>query len=508
MASLSKSKVLAYRQCPRRLWLETHRPALRSDSRGAQLRLAVGNQIGDLARHLYDPHGTGVLVAPRVEGIAAATRRTTTLLADPRPVFEAGFDAAGGLAFADVMLPVTDTGTLAWRMIEVKSSAGVKEYHLDDAAVQAYVARAAGVALVGVAIAHIDNTWVYRGDQDFDGLLVEHNITEHTLAREADVRQWIAGAAQVTAEACEPTKRTGAHCSVPHACGFLQHCRSAEPVAQFPVTWLPGQRGKALKEFLETSDVIDLQDVPDTLLNGAQLRVKQQTVTGTTFFDQLGAADDLAGHAWPAYFLDFETIQFTMPIWAGTRPFEQIPFQFSVHVLSDAGVLLHDGFLETSGDDPSRPFAEALVRHCGQTGPVFVYNAGFETARIREVAARFPDLENALLSINERIVDLLPVARRRYYHPGQEGSWSIKKVLPAIAPDLSYEALDGVQDGGLAMEAFQEAIATTTTPERRATIGNQLHAYCELDTYAMVRIWMYFTGYPASGVAARASLRQ
>ncbi|MET0983742.1 MAG: DUF2779 domain-containing protein, partial [Telluria sp.] len=195
------------------------------------------------------------------------------------------------------------------------------------------------------------------------------------------------------------------------------------------------------------------------------------------------------------------------PIWAGTRPFQMIPFQFSVHRLDEAGKLEHRDFLDLSGDDPSRRFAEALVDACQGQGPVFVYNAGFETARIAELAARFADLAPALLAINERVVDLLPVARQRYYHPGQQGSWSIKQVLPAIAPDLRYDRLEGVQDGGAAMHAFLEAIAPATDPARKRQIERQLLDYCHLDTLAMVRLWEFFCGKEEPGHLERRILQ-
>ena len=157
--------------------------------------------------------------------------------------------------------------------------------------------------------------------------------------------------------------------------------------------------------------------------------------------------------------MDFETIQFAIPIWKDTRPYQQSPFQFSVHRLSPAAKVDHLSFLDLSGDDPSSRFAEALIAACGKRGPVFVYNAGFETARINELAERFPRLKQPMLAINARVVDLLKVAEQYYYHPSQEGSWSLKKVLPSIAPDLSYDKLVGVQDGGMAMNAYLEAIS-------------------------------------------------
>lgn len=135
-----------------------------------------------------------------------------------------------------------------------------------------------------------------------------------------------------------------------------------------------------------------------------------------------------------------------------------------------------------------------MIEHCGTNGPVFVYNAGFENGIMRGLAERFPDLSPALLAIVDRVVDLLPIARNRYYHPAQHGSWSIKVVLPAVCPDLTYESLDGVNNGQAAQGAFLEAMAAGTTQERKAAIERQLLEYCKLDTFAMVRLWEFFRG--------------
>lgn len=240
----------------------------------------------------------------------------------------------------------------------------------------------------------------------------------------------------------------------------------------------------------------NLHDVPDELLNARQRLVKTHTLENRTYFDAEGAAADLAAYRLPAYFLDFETIQFPVPIWAGTRPYQQIPFQFSLHVVTADGLLEHAEFLDISGGDPSSPFADELIRLCGKNDhPVFVYNATFERSRINELAKRFPEKASHLLAITERIVDLLPVAREHYYHPSQQGSWSIKAVLPAVVPELKYQDLEGVQDGGMAMEAFLEALHPHTSTDAKKRIRKQLLAYCQLDTYAMVRLWQVFSGH-------------
>lgn len=494
MRTLSKSKLLAYRQCPKRLWLEVHRPKLREDSAATQASFAVGHQVGDIARRLYDPKGKGVLIDPQADGFDAAFARTLELLQVAQPIFEAGFRAEGALALADVRLPIRRCGKLAWRMVEVKSSTSVKDYHRDDAAVQSFVARSSGVPLTKIALAHIDSDWVYPGNEDYNGLLLENDLTDEVFGRGEEVRGWIAEAQQIVAKKREPRVATGKHCGNPYECGFLAYCQSQEPQAEQPIKWLPGRLSNGLQAHIEAHGLTELRDLPDALLNDKQQRVKAATLSGKPYFDQRASAQALAAYKLPAYFLDFETIQFAVPIWKGTRPYQQIPFQFSVHRLSRTGKLDQQAFLDITGSDPSKAFTEALIAACGERGPIFVYNAGFETARIRELSERFPRMAKSLLALNERVVDLLPVARDHYYHPSQQGSWSIKAVLPALCPDLDYGDLDGVQDGGMAMDAFLEALSPQTSKMRRTEIEQQLLAYCALDTYAMVRLWSVFTG--------------
>lgn len=496
MRTLSKSKLLTYRQCPKRLWLEVHHPDLREDSPATQASFAVGHQVGDIARRLYDPEGKGVLIDLQADGLDAALARTKELLQSAQPIFEAGFCAEGALALADVMLPVKKGGQLVWRMVEVKSSTSVKDYHRDDAAIQSFVARAAGVPLTKIALAHIDSSWVYPGHEDYQGLLLENDLTDEVFDRGDEVRRWIHEAQQVVAQEIEPSTATGKHCSDPYECGFLAYCQSREPQAEQPIQWLPGRRSKTLQAYIEKRGVRELRDVPDELLNPQQQRVKAVTLSGKPYFDQRAAAQTLAAYKLPAYFLDFETIQFAVPIWKGTRPYQQIPFQFSVHRLSRTGKLTQQAFLDLTGNDPSKAFAEALIAACGERGPIFVYNAAFETTRICELAERFPQLAKPLSALNKRVVDLLPVARDHYYHPSQQGSWSIKAVLPALCPELNYADLEGVQDGGMAMNAYFEAIAPQTSQARKREIEQQLLAYCGLDTYAMVRLWSVFSGSP------------
>jgi hypothetical protein len=203
------------------------------------------------------------------------------------------------------------------------------------------------------------------------------------------------------------------------------------------------------------------------------------------------AAIFLADLGYPRYYLDFETIQFAVPIWTGTHPYEQLPFQWSCSVEQQDGTVMHREFLDISGGAPMRPCAEALITALGTEGPVFAYT-GFEGRVLRETAARYANLAPSLNAIARRIIDLHSIARAHYYHPAQKGSWSLKAVLPTIAPELDYGNLTDVADGGGAQLAYLEIIAAETSVARKDELTRALHVYCRRDTEGMVRIARFF----------------
>jgi len=500
MAVLSKSKVLAYLQCPKRLWLEVHQPELRADSSATTASFAAGHAVGDVARQIYDPDGNGIFLDIKGLGLKGLIAATRTALAERKVIFEAGFQADGTLSLADILIPVND-GSDSWRMVEVKSSTTVKGYHVNDLAIQTAIATQAGIHLTEVAVAHVDNTWTYPGNGEYAGLLKEVHQTATVKDLSGEVTQWLKDAHLIANLPTAPAKSTGDHCAAPFECGFLAYCSSAEVQVEHPVSWLPKVQTKLLKNHIALPSVKAMDDVPDSLLNALQLRVKGHTLANTVYFDSVGAKAALDRHPLPAYFLDFETIAFAVPIWAGTRPFEQVPFQFSLHHLQAADQKpQHSEFLDLTGTNPTRPFAEALVNACGQTGPIFVYNKGFEGARIEDLIRHLQgevSLVAALAAIKARLVDLKPITQDAYYNPIQKGSWSIKAVLTAMVPELTYKDLDTVQDGGGAQLAFLKAIGLASGPDavdEVAVIRKQLLDYCCLDTFAMVQIWRVLSG--------------
>lgn len=482
---LSKSRITYFEQCPKRLWLSVHRPELAETDEGAEARFAAGHEVGAAACSLLS---AGVMVEAEPD-LAAALATTKALLESDReePIFEATFQHDGVLVRVDIL---ERSGLGGWHMAEVKSSTKPKDYHLNDLATQVWVAREAGVPIDTAAIRHLDTDFVLEADGSLDGLFFDSYLTSDINDR-VETRAEVVAAARQTLAGAEPSILPGAQCNgLP--CNFAAYCEGALPSGpDWPVTVLPyGGGNHWLRRGVE-----DLFDVdPAELTNPTHRRVFHATLTGEPDHNVEGARAAMADWAFPRTWLDFETIAFAIPRWVGTRPYQQVPFQFSAHIETEDGSLQHHEFLSLDGTDPRRACAEALITMIPGAGAVVTYNAGFEKARLRELSEFFPDLADDLNSIIERVVDLLPVTRANWYHRDQRGSWSIKAVLPTVAPDLDYSELE-VKDGGNAQAAYLEAISPSTTDNRRAALDLALRAYCGRDTEAMIVLARHLTQY-------------
>ena len=483
-ARLSKSRIIAHRQCPKRLWLQTFRSELAEDSDQALARMEEGNRVGEVARTL---HPGGLLIDG--ENLQKACRDTERALKDAtRPVFEATLNHQGVLVRADLLLP----GEGAWRLVEVKSSTSVKDYHYADAAIQTWVMSGAGVPIQQTSIAHIDSSFIYPGGGDYRGLLKQVDVTGEVRALWDEVPQWIEAARETVAGA-EPAIEPGEQCEVPYTCPFFAHCNpdNADESESYPVELL--RRGWRLAAQLRAEGYDDLRNVPESRLNHpVHLRTQRVAKSGQPELDP-DVRKVFKGVPYPRYYLDFETIQFALPIWAGTKPYEQLPMQWSLHVEFQSGEIEHHSFLPEGGEDPQRAFAESLVAAVGKEGVIYAYNAGFERSRILELAGKFEDLAAPLKAIAGRFVDLLPVAVDHYYHPAMQGSWSLKAVLPTIAPHLSHDTLD-ISDGGMASQGLLELIDPQVDPARKAILRKHLLEYCGRDTLALVVLVRFFEG--------------
>ena len=487
MAGLSKSRILLNRQCPRRLWLKINRPDLEEVSDGLAGRFAVGDQVGEIARQLY-PGGL-LIDADDLKDALAQTR--AAMQATPRPLFEATFEHEGTLVRADLLLP-DEAGQGGWRMVEVKSSTSVKDYHLTDAAVQAWVLEKAGILISRVEIAHINNQFVYPGNGDYRGLLTYTDISKEARALQADIPDWIKQARDTLALKAEPDIAPGAQCTDPFECSFRTYCdpKACEEIPVHSVRVLPNG-GNFVANLLEQGrdDLRQLRE--DELEKDKHRRIWRTLQTGQAELDP-GAGIAIQKLAWPRYYMDFETINPAVPAWAGTRPYQHGPFQWSCHVETQDGQITHAAYLAEDAADPRRVFIESLLAALGDTGAVLAYSASFERGRLEDLALAYPDLGKPISKVIKRLFDLLPLSREHYYHPDMRGSWSLKKLLPTIAPELAYDGMT-VAHGGAAQDAYSEIFAAETTEERKAELRQALLDYCERDTLAMVEIARYYT---------------
>ena len=480
MYRLSKSKLMSASQCAKRLYLEVHQPELAHIDSGLESRFDTGHRVGEVARSL---HPEGRLIGHGDNPVAALEETREALMADgDLLLFEPAFQHGGVLVRADLLFRRDGR----YRLVEVKATTGVADHHLQDAAIQAWVIGGAGCPVDVVSIAHIDRSFVYLGGGDYRGLLKQVDVTQ-------DIAPLLGRVPAMTLE-CQrvlagplPDIAVGKQCGEPYACPFLRHCDRDAP--EFPLSMLG--RSRTLKMRLASQGYLDLRDVPQAEIGeGIPRRIWNAIVKGETYQDPR-AADLLRDLEYPRYYLDFETVHFAVPIWIGTRPYEQLPFQWSCHVEQADGALTHHEFLDTTGEAPMLRCMEALVAVLGTRGPVFAYS-GFEGRILREGAVRHPALAVELRAIADRLIDLLPIARANYYHPAQNGSWSIKAVLPTIAPDLDYTALGEVSDGGDAPAAYLEMTDRRTSADRRDALATALRAYCGQDAAGMVRIVHHF----------------
>ncbi len=448
---LSKSRITAGLQCGRRLWLAVHRPDLEVYTADVQRRFATGHGVGEVARELYPG---GVLVGDGGP-LSQALRETEAALARPGDLtlYEATFRHKGVLIRADVL----ERRSGRCRMIEVKSATRLKEHHLQDVAVQGWVVEGAGVPLDGISVAVIDTGFVYPGGGDYRGLLREIPVADQARPLMTHIPGWVRGFNELLAGPI-PAVRTGAQCRRPFECPFLAFCEGQEGKPRCAPGEERGRDGACAAP-------------PDPSLGTLD-------PAATRFLERL---------PYPRHYLDFETVQFAVPLWAGTRPFQQIVFQWSCHVEDRPGDVRHRWFLDTSGEAPVRASAEALLETLGDRGPIFVYH-DFEKWRIMEMAAMLPDLAPALEGVAGRLVDLLRLTRDHYRHPALNGSYSLKAVLPTVDAELDHALLKEVQDGLSAQAAYHEAADPATTEDRRAALQRSLREYCKLDTLALVRV--------------------
>jgi hypothetical protein len=496
VSRLSKSKLLNFLQCPKRLWLEVYRPELAQITPARQALFNTGHQVGEIARTLYR-RGRDVRVVYPQDGADAPLNTQLPLFAPAqaplemsrgedliagrgeraRVYFEATFEHEGVLIRTDIL----EQATGKTRLVEVKAAAQMKDEYGPDVAIQTWVLEGAGIRVGEVALAHINDEFVYQGGGVYTGLLTEESVGDLARRLVPRVPEWSHDAMKVIAGP-EPAVAVGQRCRTPFECPFIHYCW---PKTEYPLTVLP-KLGARLDEYVARG-YRDVRDVPASEVSGeARLRVWRATLGNRPeILTALG--DALRAIPFPRFFLDFETISHAVPVWPGTRPYQAVPFQWSVHLEKTPGHLEHFEHLDLTGEMPARALAHGLLTALGDEGPILMYS-DYERQCLRTLAKLVPMLADQLRALEPRLVDLLPLLRANYYHPAMRGSWSIKAVLPTVVPAMRYEDLGEVREGDAAQRAYQEAVHPATTPLRRHDIEQALRRYCRFDTEAMVRL--------------------
>ena len=477
---LSKSRLISAWQCPKKLHLEKHHKELAVITPQMESAFAGGHQVGDIAQRIYGTPDS-VEIAFNFKTMVA---ETTALFAGGAdfPIFEATFRHEGVLIRADVMIPDGD----GWRLIEVKASTSVKDYHVLDCAIQDWVLRSAGINITSIALAHIDNTFVYAGDGNYDGLLLENDLTHEVRILEPRVLELLQTARDAV-NGPMPDIRVGKQCNQPYECQFQDYCWPTD--TRYPITGLGGNKAKLAEHVaLGARDILDVDE--NSITAPTQQRIYNVTCKGEAEILD-GAREELEALPYPRYYLDFETIAPGVPFWEGTRPYQKLPIQWSCHIEEEGGEIRHEEFLDLSGKPPMRALTEKMITCLGSDGPVLMYTT-YERSVIQGLADMFPDLADSLDKIINRLYDLHPIVKANYYHPKMLGSWSIKAVLPCIAPQMSYSQLEGINEGTGASDGFIEAINPETDMLRKLELEEQLLRYCRFDTEAMLEIVRFF----------------
>ena len=479
MPALTKSRYAAGLQCTRRLWQQLRAPERAEPLEDeARARMALGREIGRRAWALVPD---GVLVDER--DFAGAVRRTRELIAEggPPALFEAAFEHDGVRVRVD-LLERRGGGRFALR--EVKSGTQVRDEHLDDVAVQLFVLRGAGLEVASVELILLDPAFELGSDGVGPELFARHDVTDDALFLLPDVGGEVARLRAIAA-GDEPPRPPGPHCRRPVPCEFLAWCRRGLPEDR--LERLPRLRTPVFEALLEQG-VQRIREIPgDFPLDPPQQRARSAWRTGREVVDP-SLAERLADTGPPAAYLDFETLAPPLPIFAGMCPYQVIAYQWSLHRDDGSGRITHADFLPDGSGDPRRAFAESLLRALAKSrDPIHVYSRHEERV-LRELSETFPDLADALGELIGRLVDLLPIVRATLYHTGFEGSFSIKRVVPALVPGFGYGELGAIQDGGAAARAIAELLTRAPEPAWIARTREALCAYCGRDTLALVEL--------------------
>lgn len=479
---LSKSKYLNGLQCHKLLWYNYNaKDEIPEVSAGTQAIFDQGHVVGEYAKKLFPD---GIEVAKGIVDFEKAVEQTQSLIPERKPLFEAAFRHKNAYARLDILNPF---GKVKWDIIEVKSSTQVKNINLHDLALQWYVCSGAGLTINKCYLMYINNQYVRNGDVNPKELFTLEDVTDLVVEYLPQVEDNLEVMLKAIGKKKYPDIAIGPHCSNPYECILKEKCWSFLP-KHSPFT-LYRFKSEAAFSLMEKG-ITDVLSLDDTIKLNEKQRIQINSVRSRKpFIDKDGIQAFLNKLVYPLYYLDFETIGPAIPLFDSTRPYEQIPFQFSLHIQQEPGVKPeHLSFLAEGTADPRAELLRLLKKHLGTKGSIVTYNASFEKDKLNKAAETYTEYKKWNTDVQKRIVDLLdPFRSFHYYHPSQLGSASIKNVLPAIT-GKGYEGM-AIADGGTASNKYlRVTFSDGVSDEDRKNVRRNLEKYCELDTMGMVWI--------------------
>lgn len=483
MSIISKSTFIRSCKCVKSLYLYKNHYDLKDNISDAQQAIFdQGYQIGELARRLF-PKGEDASIEPRYDYFASINKTNKLIKDGVTVIYEAGFLFNGLYAAIDILVLKNNNAYI----YEVKSTTTVKDYNIIDVAVQYYILNGLGYKVKNASAVYINNEYVRKGDIEPNKLFKSDSLINEAKDLQSFIAEQLLVANNILLKKEIPSIEIGTQCSKFYGCDYESYCWKAFDNVEYPVTSI-SRIGERLYDLIE-KNILDIRNIPENFPLTANQHIQVSTIKNTsTIFNKKEVKQFLNHIEYPVYFFDFETIATAIPLFDNSRPYQQIPFQYSLHIKKNkTSVIEHFEFLGDGKNDPRKDLIEQLIVQIGKKGTILCYNKSFEIGRLNDLANAFPEYSEKILEIIVRIVDLIePFRSKNVYHWQMNGSASIKSVLPAFIPELSYKDLE-IQEGGSASQAYLNLLEKTNEVEIEKT-RKALLKYCERDTIAMVEL--------------------
>jgi len=487
---LSKSKYLRGLQCHKALWLlKEDKIKPKAPSESLQVIFDEGTRVGEEAQKLFPD---GKLIEFEGSTFDEKIAKTKEWLASGEStIYEATFKFDDILVMVDILTK----GINGWKFYEVKSASDVyknkstkiKDVYINDVAIQYYVLKGSGLDISSAFLVHINNQYVRQGSLKIDELFSIVDLTEEVIGNQIEVNRQLEVMRDVLC-GDEPEIKIGVHCDKPYECDFKFHCWPDKILNGYSVFDISGLISSKKFELYE-SGITNVEDVPETfpLPDNQRLQVETE-LSGKEIIDFEQINKFLKDLYYPLYFLDFETFTQAIPEWDDLRPYQKIPFQYSIHHIEREGEdAAHLEFLAEENSDPRRSIADRLVGDIPKRACVLTYNCSFEKGVIQDLAKQFPDCSDHLMNIHGNVMDLMvPFQKKHYYKKEMKGRYSIKAVLPVLTSDFSYSKM-GINEGMEASNNYKN-LPSITDSIIREKIKEDLKVYCKQDTQSMVDI--------------------